>query len=196
MGGSLPCYLAAPRFCHWRDPMYATERSEQVFPQPNECPRCGFAAPAGANFCGTCGYPLVPPTARLPKTGPLNRAPTVVPGANSQPECFKNDDRLVLQFLPSGICATLDMEQPTVLGRGQLPDDALYDLTPYNAVQHGVSRHHCLLRRQDNHLLIADLESLNGTFINGHRLIPRREYVLRDGDRLVLGSLHILVAFH
>ncbi len=88
------------------------------------------------------------------------------------------------------------MQQPTVLGRGQGTDGVLYDLTPYNAVQHGVSRHHCLLRRQNSHLLIADLESLNGTFINGHRLIPRREYVLRDGDRLVLGSLHILVAFH
>ncbi len=100
-----------------------------------------------------------------------------------------------MQFLPSGSCATLDVQQPTVLGRGQWSDGALYDLTPYNAVQHGVSRHHCLLRRQNGHLLIADLESLNGTFINGHRLIPRREYVLRDGDRLVLGSLHVQVSF-
>ncbi len=150
----------------------------------------------GVHFCVICGYPLVPPTTRLPKTGPLNRAPTIVPEANTHANCFGNSDRLVLQFLPSGVCVTLDMEQPTVLGRGQLPDGTLYDLTPYNAVRHGVSRHHCLLRRQNDHLLIADLDSLNGTFINGHRLTPRREYILRDGDRLVLGSLHVLVTFH
>jgi pSer/pThr/pTyr-binding forkhead associated (FHA) protein len=143
-----------------------------------------------------CGFPLVPPTSRLPKTGPLPRTPTLVPGSDCQPEVFDGAAQLVLQLLPSGVCVTLDLAQPTMLGRGQLPDGALYDLTPFQAVQHGVSRHHCLLLRRNSHLLITDLESLNGTFINGRRLVPRREYVLRHGDRLVLGSLHILVSFH
>lgn len=176
--------------------MYSSSLSEQALPQVSTCPRCGAMARPGAHFCVMCGFPLVPPTSRLPETGPLNRAPTVIPAANPQPERFAHDDRLVLQLLPSGVCVTLDLAQPTMLGRGQLPDGALYDLTPFNGVQHGVSRHHCLLQRRDSHLLIADLDSLNGTFVNGYRLVPRREYILRHGDRLVLGSLHIQVSFH
>lgn len=176
--------------------MLSSSLSEEALPPVSACPRCGAAARPEAHFCVICGFPLVPPTTRLPKTGPLNRAPTVVPADNSQAEYFTNDDRLVLQLLPSGVCVTLDMAQPTMLGRGQLPDGTLYDLTPFQAERHGVSRHHCLLQRQNSHLLIADLESLNGTFVNGHRLVPRRKYILRHGDRLILGSLHIQVSFH
>lgn len=176
--------------------MQSSSFPEQALPQVSACPRCGAAASPGAYFCAMCGFPLVPPTSRLPKTDPLNRAPTLVPADNPQAEYFTNNDRLVLQFLPSGVCVTLDMAQPTMLGRGQLPDSTLYDLTPFNGLQHGVSRHHCLLQRQNSHLLITDLESLNGTFVNGHRLVPRREYILRHGDRLILGSLHIQVSFH
>lgn len=163
---------------------------------PANCPRCGHAGRQDDHFCAACGYPLVPPTTRLPKTGPLNRAPTIVPATNTRTETFNEADRLVLQFLPSGTCVTLAIEHPVILGRGQSPDGALYDLTLFNALRHGVSRHHCLLHRQNGHLLVADLESLNGTLVNGHRLIPHREYLLRHGDRLVLGSLHIQVSFH
>ena len=160
------------------------------------CPHCGAAVQRTEGFCASCGNPLAPPMTRLPKTGPLNRAPTAIPTTNTQAETFGQDDHLVLQFLPSGTCLPLRLERPLVLGRGQSPDGALLDLTPYNALLHGVSRYHCLLHRHDDHLLITDLESLNGTFINGHRLIPRRDYLLRHGDHLILGSLHILVSFH
>ncbi|MEP0764740.1 MAG: FHA domain-containing protein [Chloroflexota bacterium] len=160
------------------------------------CPQCNRVTHPGDNYCASCGYPLVPPTAQLPKTGPLTREPAAFPSTNGRTDRFTVRDSAVLQFLPSGVCVSLPLRQPTLLGRGQTPDGTLYDLTPFNALPHGVSRHHCLLRRDGERLLITDLDTLNGTYVNGQRLAPRRDYVLQHGDRLILGSLHIIVSFH
>jgi hypothetical protein len=48
-----------------------------------------------------------------------------------------------------------------------------------------VSRRHCLLQVTERGLLVKDLESTNGTFING---IPLMDGYITDGDRLSLGS--------
>jgi transcriptional regulator with GAF, ATPase, and Fis domain len=48
-----------------------------------------------------------------------------------------------------------------------------------------VSRHHCLIRRSDDHFKIYDLDSHNGTFINN---IPVKERQLAHGDRIKIGS--------
>ncbi len=162
----------------------------------SHCPQCNRITSPGDNYCASCGYPLVPPTAQLPKTGPLNREPAAFLSKNGRTDHFTERDSAVLQFLPSGVCVSLPIRQPTLLGRGQATDGTLYDLTPFNALPHGVSRHHCLLRRDNERLLITDLDTLNGTHVNGLRLAPRRDYVLQHGDRLILGSLHIIVSFH
>jgi Nif-specific regulatory protein len=48
-----------------------------------------------------------------------------------------------------------------------------------------LSRRHCLIRREANQYRLTDLESRNGTFING---VPVRERVLEHGDHLRLGD--------
>jgi hypothetical protein len=48
-----------------------------------------------------------------------------------------------------------------------------------------VSRRHCLLQITDRGLLVKDLESTNGTFVNG---IPLTDGYINDGDRLGLGT--------
>jgi pSer/pThr/pTyr-binding forkhead associated (FHA) protein len=45
-----------------------------------------------------------------------------------------------------------------------------------------VSRHHCVLTIQDDHLFVRDLRSSNGTGINSHILVGER--LLHDRDRL------------
>ena len=50
-----------------------------------------------------------------------------------------------------------------------------------------VSRHHCVLRQDNDTLRIRDMGSKNGTFVNGQRI--RREAVLVDGDMLVIGEI-------
>jgi two-component system, cell cycle response regulator len=54
----------------------------------------------------------------------------------------------------------------------------------------GVSRNHAQLIRYSNDVMILkDLESTNGTYINGH---PIKARTLKDGDRIQIGSFTIL----
>ncbi len=48
-----------------------------------------------------------------------------------------------------------------------------------------LSRRHCRVERAGDRLLLIDLESLNGTFVNGR---PVREHALADGDRVTVGE--------
>jgi pSer/pThr/pTyr-binding forkhead associated (FHA) protein len=48
-----------------------------------------------------------------------------------------------------------------------------------------VSRKHAVLRRRDRRLLIEDLGSLNGTFVNRKRV---ESHALEDGDEVQIGK--------
>jgi diguanylate cyclase (GGDEF)-like protein len=53
----------------------------------------------------------------------------------------------------------------------------------------GVSRLHCRIRASGEQPVVEDLDSRNGTFCNGERIISR---VLKDGDKIQLGRTTIL----
>ncbi len=53
-----------------------------------------------------------------------------------------------------------------------------------------VSRKHCLLEASEQHIKVKDLESSNGTSING---VPVSEGYLRPGDMLSLGSYKLIL---
>jgi pSer/pThr/pTyr-binding forkhead associated (FHA) protein len=52
-----------------------------------------------------------------------------------------------------------------------------------------VSRKHCILVLRDNRLLIQDLKSRNGTYVNDKRLPSDKAKVLKPGDELRIGKL-------
>ena len=52
-----------------------------------------------------------------------------------------------------------------------------------------ISRKHCILVIKDNKLLIQDLKSRNGTYVNDKKLPVDRAKVLKAGDRLRVGKL-------
>lgn len=56
-----------------------------------------------------------------------------------------------------------------------------------------VSRKHCVLVMKEGRLLLQDLNSRNGTFINDKRLPPDKAKVLKDADVLRVGKLTFLV---
>jgi len=56
-----------------------------------------------------------------------------------------------------------------------------------------VSRLHCRLRIENGLVFVEDLESVNGTFINGERV--HRKEIVHPGDRLNLGSVTFLVEY-
>jgi ABC transport system ATP-binding/permease protein len=53
-----------------------------------------------------------------------------------------------------------------------------------------VSRLHCRLTLQTDGLLVEDLESTNGTFVNGERVT---KLVMRSGDALRVGRMEFSV---
>jgi Protein of unknown function (DUF3662)/FHA domain len=72
---------------------------------------------------------------------------------------------------------TYDITTPLViLGRGTDCDLRLVDP--------GVSRHHAEIRVEDGEVVLVDLGSTNGTFVNGQ---PVRRVALTDGTRVTLG---------
>lgn len=54
-----------------------------------------------------------------------------------------------------------------------------------------VSRLHCQLTATGESLEVKDLDSTNGTFVNGKRV---KTAELRDGDRLSVGRLELVVS--
>lgn len=55
-----------------------------------------------------------------------------------------------------------------------------------------VSRRHCQVLKEADHVAVEDLGSRNGTFVNGKRIESKT--VLHDGDRLRVGSLEVTVS--
>jgi pSer/pThr/pTyr-binding forkhead associated (FHA) protein len=80
----------------------------------------------------------------------------------------------------------------TDMQASNLPD---IDMTPYGGEQRGVSRQHARLHYTSGELTITDLESANGTFLNGVRLDAGARQTIKDGDEITLGQLAFRVTF-
>src|SRR6267154_5473693 len=52
-----------------------------------------------------------------------------------------------------------------------------------------VSRRHCLIERNGTEFVIRDLDSFNGTFVNG---VPVKEQTLMHADQIKVGSIALL----
>lgn len=174
--------------------MSVTDTTLNIHKRPQKCPDCGhYIAPQEAH-CHHCGDPLI----QTPViTGELRRQPSPIPRLSIAPDHLAPGDILMLQLLPSAACITIACGQSTLLGRGTPPASGEFvDLNEFQAIQHGISRHHCAIHRDRTRLLIQDLHSTNGTYLNDQHLIPGQTYPVRHGDRLILGSLHMVVTFH
>jgi hypothetical protein len=79
----------------------------------------------------------------------------------------------------TGLSHELGVEKTTI---GRLEDNL------FSISEPSVSSHHCEVVRQGEDYLVRDLNSTNGTFINGD---PVKEAVLKPGHILRLGQLEI-----
>lgn len=70
-----------------------------------------------------------------------------------------------------------------LIGRGEDCDLPLHDPE--------VSRHHCLIRVRGQEIMVTDLGSSNGTYINGHRLLSQVK--LATGDEIVIGPFRYIL---
>lgn len=85
-----------------------------------------------------------------------------------------------------------------IIGRSAPDSILLPDIDMTNLPGHitGVSRMHAAIRRNKGSLVVTDLGSKNGTFINGQRLLPQEIRMLRDGDELRIANLSMKIFFH
>jgi len=115
--------------------------------------------------------------------------------------CFQFTDAMFLRFthLDTGRYTEIAPSQnkPLLLGRSHksLPIQPDIDLTPFLSEQHGVSRRHALIRLRDLRLEMQDLNSTNGTGINGFRFRPKETHEIRNGDTITLGRVRIKILF-
>jgi pSer/pThr/pTyr-binding forkhead associated (FHA) protein len=54
-----------------------------------------------------------------------------------------------------------------------------------------VSRQHCMITRTENRVAVKDLDSRNGTYVNGKKITEETE--LASGDEIIVGPLKFLV---
>ena len=161
------------------------------------CRTCNHTNLDGALFCADCGSALT--TAESPSTqsaagGAIGRR------AESAPESPHHvaplqDNWVTLHLLDTGQMLPLAERNEFTLGRGSdtqsiMPD---IDLSPYKAYANGVSRLHAVIRRGISQIVLTDLESANGTFVNGKRIKPNEEEALSHGDVIALGKLKIQI---
>jgi hypothetical protein len=100
-----------------------------------------------------------------------------------------------LHLLETGQMLPLSDRNEFTLGRiseGQpiMPD---IDLSPYYAYANGVSRLHAVVKRVDQQVILMDLGSSNGTYLNGKRMKPSSEQELHHGDVVMFGKLKIQI---
>ena len=145
------------------------------------CPECGFVNAEGANYCQKCGAFLGEPEEGK-KGGDTTEVYQVDAAGDLKAvdleEVTHEGATLVIRSGGgrSGEAFNVTGERMTI---GRSPDAEVFldDVT--------VSRNHALLVARRDGLYVDDLGSLNGTYVNRHRIESHR---LQNGDELQVGK--------
>jgi hypothetical protein len=161
------------------------------------CTNCQHKNVAGAMFCAECGAQLdgVETLITQAITDEQIASDLSKKSARQDPVSTPVNSWISLHLMDSGKILPLASRNEFTLGRlseGQpiMPD---IDLTPYQAYASGVSRLHAVVKRDVERVMVMDLGSSNGTYINGRRINPHVEESLNHGDIIALGKLKIQV---
>ena len=144
------------------------------------CPECGFQNPEAANYCSKCGALLV-------REESSEATMAFVPEEADEEGQRELEDfgikgpALVVRSGGGRAGETFALSaEKTTIGRSPDCDIFLDDVT--------VSRSHAVVTHKDGELTIEDLGSLNGTFLNRHRI---ESGALTDGDELQVGKYRL-----
>jgi len=159
------------------------------------CQNCKSEEPDGTIFCSECGTQLTEvnraQTQKL--TASTKELREAMEYSNEIPG--KGGTWISLHFLESGQILPFSEQTEFTLGRlsDNQPIEPDVDLSPYKAFDNGVSRLHAVIRHSAGNVVLVDLGSSNGSYINGIRIMPNIEHPLRHGDIVALGKLKIQV---
>ena len=177
-----------------------------------ECPFCHVTHVINTIFCDECGQFIA-------ENGAIVTEKFSSSEEEGQPVRWKNPRDTMKLNLSSGadeeekqvpgypvICLDIgpgkreirvQLDRPVHIGRLDATNNVFpeIDLSNESDQTSAVSRRHARLFMRDNIVMVEDLDSLNGTFINGERLPPFLPVNIADGDRIRLGALQIDVVF-
>lgn len=164
------------------------------------CPRCGNQNPAAARFCNNCGTALrggmlpegaAETTSTISISGLESYDPTAT-GTGATP-ALSVEVLSAIDALPPGSALLIVQRGPnsgsrflldsdvTTAGRHPEGDIFLDDVT--------VSRRHVEFRRTQGGFAVADVGSLNGTYVNRERI---DEVSLNNGDEVQIGKYRLV----
>ncbi len=88
-------------------------------------------------------------------------------------------------YWPSGPVESYQIDKPsTAIGRSS-GNDIVLDTN-------AVSRYHVSLTRKDSQIILVDLGSANGTYLDGERIKAHEPYTLRGGEEIQIGDIRLI----
>lgn len=146
------------------------------------CRRCGEILNANANFCWSCGAPQHDATSPETIAVPVVSTSESIASPRSKGPNGKHGDQLVIiSGLDAGRAFDI-VNEVTTAGRHEASDVLLDDVS--------VSRHHAIFTRTaSGRITLRDLNSLNGTYLNGVRV---EETTLHSGDEVQIGKFKLV----
>lgn len=163
------------------------------------CPDCQAENVTNALYCNQCGTYLLED--EIKKTDPLDTEETGWLGITadlergSPPRPDHTPVAIRLKIGPEKREVELPLDKPLLIGRTDEDADIFpeIDVTDDIAPDKSVSRRHAVITKTENKVMIEDVGSINGTFINSRKLTPFVTEPLKNGDTLQLGTLLIEV---
>lgn len=152
-----------------------------------------FCSNCGARLWGASGETLPTITFDTNRLREISKplATTATAGHDLKP------GQIAISVTGTGQSVLLESRPEYVIGReGQEQDVPDVNLGPFGAREKGVSRKHAVLRVDRRQLLLLDLGSSNGTWLNGAQLAPQEPIRLESGDEIRLGKLLLKVFFN
>ena len=145
--------------------------------QLRQCAECGSPVGSDSRFCSACGTPLSSESGIDAAQAMGETAPIPALDADVLSDVAPGDGVLLIQKGPDqGEKFPLDQETVSV-GRGKASDIFLDDVT--------VSRKHAIFTRTNSGWVLADNDSLNGTYVNRERVA---KHSLRISDEVQIGK--------
>lgn len=159
------------------------------------CPSCKLRNKPGAILCIFCGVPLKAPQQDTRATDRLDEDDMIPARPGKYTDSLVPEMGLGI-YLENTAPVTVLRDAEAILGRRASGTGGLIiDLVPFGAIQMGVSRRHAVIHRGEDGYYITDLNSTNGTRINGRRLSSNKPFRLSSGDVIRLGRLNLLVLY-
>ena len=168
-----------------------------------QCRECGAEQYEGAIFCSECGRFLmetsgdqVNSTTRLPFNQFVN-PPVPPPLAKEALRPTDKSKRLIVVIPSSRRRMTFELDDDIHIGRAD-PDAEVHpevDLSDDQGGDQGVSRNHAQIKLAEQGVILIDLDSTNGTFLNNYPLQAHQPYILKSGDEVQFGDLLVHILF-